>query len=751
MTLRRLATLLVRGIPVIVPSVLLVLVLVLRQADPGDVLTDFRNRVFDLYQRIEPRAQSDAPVRIVDIDDETLARLGIQWPWPRTILAQMTKSLADAGAAAIVFDVVFAEPDRTSPASASRIWSLSDDDVELRRMLEALPDHDRLFAEAIAAAGNVVTGFALTPDKTAARPLVRGGFAVAGDDPREFLRGRYSGAVTTLPDLERAAAGNGFMNFAPGTDLVVRSVPLLLASEDGRLHPSLVAEALRVAQGARTSIVKSSGASGETAFGARSGINQVKIGQFVVPTDAQGGIVAHYARRRDGLYIPAWKVLEGAVDAAEFDGTIVLVGTSAAGLRDLRPSPIDPLMPGVEAHAQALEQIMLGHFLSRPDWADGVEWLTTLALGGAMIALLATVGALASAIVGFAAVGGIIAGSWYCYREILWLFDPVFPAAASLAIYLSGSLIGYLRTEAERKQVRGAFSQYLSPDLVERLARDPSLLRLGGETRNLTLMFCDVRGFTTISERFKADPQRLTQLINRLLTPMTEVVLERRGTIDKYMGDCIMAFWNAPLDNPAHAGDACASALAIQSCLVDLNAELAREANAAGEEHQDLAVAIGINTGDCVVGNMGSRQRFDYSALGDTVNLASRLEGQSRAYGVDIVVGSSTRSAAQGLAAIELDLIVVKGKSEPERIHALLGGEDEARTPAFLEFATMHDRMLAAYRGQAWDEAVAILARCAAARPTLSALYAMYEKRIAQYRAEPPGAGWDGVFVARSK
>ncbi|MBM3886251.1 MAG: CHASE2 domain-containing protein, partial [Gemmatimonadetes bacterium] len=245
MTIRRFLSVLSRGIPVLVPSVLLVLVLVLRQADPGDVLTDFRNRVFDLYQRIEPRAQSDAPVRIVDIDDETLARLGIQWPWPRTILAQMTTSLADAGAAAIVFDVVFAEPDRTSPASAARIWSLTEDDAGLRRMLEALPDHDRVFADAIAAAGNVVTGFALTPDKTAARPLVRGGFAVAGDDPREFLRGRYSGAVTTLPDLERAAAGNGFMNFAPGTDLVVRSVPLLLALEDGRLHPSLVAEALR--------------------------------------------------------------------------------------------------------------------------------------------------------------------------------------------------------------------------------------------------------------------------------------------------------------------------------------------------------------------------------------------------------------------------------------------------------------------------------------------------------------------------
>ena len=749
--MRRIAAMASRAIPVLVPSILLLLVLALRQADPGDVLTDFRNRVFDLYQRIEPRAQEDAPVRIVDIDDETLARLGIQWPWPRTVLARMTSSLAEAGAAAIVFDVVFAEPDRTSPGSVARIWGLAEDDVALRQALEALPDHDRLFAEAIAAAGNVVAGYALTGEPTATKPLARGGFAVAGDDPREFLRGQYRGAVTTLPELERAAAGNGFMNFAPGNDLVVRSVPLLLASEDGRLHPSLVAEALRVAQGARTSIVKSSGASGETAFGARSGVNQVKVGSFVVPTDAQGGIVAHYARRRDGLYIPAWKVLEGAVGPDELEGRIVLVGTSAAGLRDLRPSPIDPLMPGVEAHAQVIEQVLLGHFLSRPDWADGVEWLATFLLGAGMIVLLATVGALASAIAGMAAVGGIVAASWYCYREILWLFDPVFPAAASLAVYLSGSLIGYLRTEAERKQVRGAFSQYLSPDLVERLARDPSLLRLGGETRNLSLMFCDVRGFTTISERFKADPQRLTQLINRLLTPMTEAVLARRGTIDKYMGDCIMAFWNAPLDNEAHAADACASALAIQVCLAELNAELAREAKAAGEEHQDLAVAIGINTGDCVVGNMGSRQRFDYSALGDTVNLASRLEGQSRAYGVDIVVGASTRAAAGDVAAIELDLIVVKGKNEPERIHALLGDAGLACDPAFLAFGEDHARMLAAYRGQRWDEAEALAARCTAARPPLAGLYAMYAKRIAQYRAEPPGDGWEGVFVAKSK
>ncbi|MCW5730929.1 MAG: adenylate/guanylate cyclase domain-containing protein [Alphaproteobacteria bacterium] len=739
-----------RLLPTLIPSLVLFLALVLRYFDPGGLLLDFRTTVFDYYQRFAPREYVEAPVRIVDIDDESLLRLGMQWPWPRIHVAEMVSTLANSGAAAIVFDIVFAEPDRTSPGNIGPVWALTSDISDLRAQLERLPDHDQLLAEAIGAAGSVVTGFILTSEVTGKKPVVRGTFALAGDDPKPFLRGYYRGAVTSLDILEEAATGNGTFNFSPGSDLVTRTVPLVLALGD-QLYPSITAEALRVAQGARTYIIKSSGASGETGFGESTGVNHIKIGDFIVPTNAHGEITVHYTRHRPERYLPAWKLFSSDFDPDEVAGQIILIGTSASGLRDIRPSPINPVMPGVEAHAQAIEQIILGHFLKRPDWTEGVEWLFVLSLGIGLILLLGTLGALWSAIIGFTALLGAFGASWYSYRELLLLFDPVTPSITALLIYLSGSLIGYLRTEAEKKQVRGAFAQYLSPALVEQLAADPSRLKLGGETRNMTFLFCDVRGFTTVSEQFKSNPQGLTQLINRFLTPMTDAILERRGTIDKYMGDCIMAFWNAPLANPRHADDACESALAMLERLKLLNAALEAEARAENRPFHPLNIGIGLNTGDCVVGNMGSQQRFDYSVLGDAVNLASRLEGQSKTYGVDVVIGESTRQAAKNWACIELDLIAVKGKKEAVRIFALLGDASVAQSAEFREIAARQDAMLAAYRRQDWAEAERLARDGVARAGHLGELYELYLERIAYFRDNPPGADWDGVFVATSK
>jgi adenylate cyclase len=260
-----------------------------------------------------------------------------------------------------------------------------------------------------------------------------------------------------------------------------------------------------------------------------------------------------------------------------------------------------------------------------------------------------------------------------------------------------------------------------------------------------------VRGFTAISEGFKANPQGLTQLINRFLTPMTDAIMARRGTIDKYMGDCIMAFWNAPLDDSDHADHACESALAMIDALPVLNARLEAEAAAENRTFEPLRVGIGLNTGDCVVGNMGSERRFDYSVLGDAVNLASRLEGQSKTYGVDIVIGDATRALAPGWATIELDLIAVKGKQEAVRIHALLGDPALSRTPDFLTLVARHDAMLAAFRAQDWAGACAALCECRELDDRLASLYALYEARIEHYRVHPPGDQWDGVYVATSK
>jgi adenylate cyclase len=732
----------------------LLTMLAVRLLDPGDVLADMRLKVFDYYQRFQPRSYEPADVRIVDLDDETIERIG-QWPWPRILVAKLAAALIDAGAAAVAFDIVFSEPDRTSPRRVIELWPQAPELEPLKAAASSLPDHDELLAELIGEAQNVVTGFLLTGGKPGRAPAIKGNFALAGDDPSPLLT-RHPGAVTNLPIIEQRAAGNGSFNFTPDKDGIVRRLPLVmcLAREDGscQFYPSLAAESLRVAQGARTNIIKASGAHRETGFGINTGINNIRIGRIAVPTDSKGQIWLHFTRETARRYVPAWRILAGDFDPALIEGNIVFVGTSAAGLKDLRPSPIHPTMAGVEAHANAVEQILLAHHLQRPDWADGVELLFILVLGGLIVGLLAVAGAGWSAGLTAAAIFSAGAASWYAYTSLRFLLDPVTPSATVLAVYVAGTLLNYIRTEGERAQVRGAFAQYLSPALLDQLARDPSRLALGGETRNMTFLFCDVRGFTTISELFKANPQGLTRLMNRFLTPLTDVIMARQGTIDKYIGDCIMAFWNAPLDDPDHPKHACASALAMLEAIKTLNLDLEAEAKAENRPFFAINVGIGINSGKVVVGNMGSTQRFDYSVLGDAVNLASRLEGQSKTYGVDVILGEATRSAVNdSFAMIELDLIAVKGKEEAVRIYALLGDESLKRDRQFRSFAAAHAEMLSLYRGQIWAEAKAFIADLRRTMPGLSGLYALYSERIAAHEKEPPGANWDGAFRATSK
>ncbi|MCK4939231.1 MAG: adenylate/guanylate cyclase domain-containing protein, partial [Rhodospirillaceae bacterium] len=309
-------------------------------------------------------------------------------------------------------------------------------------------------------------------------------------------------------------------------------------------------------------------------------------------------------------------------------------------------------------------------------------------------------------------------------------------------------------------QTRDAFSKYLSPDMVESVAADPSKLKLGGDQRNMTLLFCDVRGFTTISEQF--DAVGLTALINKLLTPLTNVILEHQGTVDKYMGDCIMAFWNAPLDDEDHIYNASISALLMIGEMGPLNDRLEAEAIEEGRKHIPLKVGVGLNTGECVVGNMGSDQRFDYSVLGDTVNLASRLEGQSKTYGMNIVLGSTTNAAVKDrLATIDLDFIQVKGKTEGIYIYGLMGDADVKDSPDFIKLQSKIHEAIEAYRQQRFDEATAMFKEIRALgdgghKPwklevTLDILCDLYDERIAEYKVNPPSADWDGVFIATTK
>lgn len=350
------------------------------------------------------------------------------------------------------------------------------------------------------------------------------------------------------------------------------------------------------------------------------------------------------------------------------------------------------------------------------------------------------------------AVIAAVGTSWWAFTEHYWLLDPVAPSLNIALVFAAASLVKFMRTEAERRTVRSAFAQYLPPDVVESIANDPSQLKLGGDTRELTIMFCDIRGFTPIAESFRSDPQGLTRLINRALTPLSRAVLDHRGTIDKYIGDCVMAFWNAPIDDADHATHACECALTMMDSLIVLNNELTAEGFYEAHKVNRIDVSIGVNTGICVVGNMGSDLRFDYSALGDAVNVSARIQSFAGNYGFPIAIGEDTEEVvAEKFAFLELDYIAVKGRATPTHIYALMGHAHVRETKAFQTLNNALQTLFTAFRAQNWAAAKEAIAKGRAIQGAPGAIWELYEDRIAHYELEPPPAGWDGAWAAKEK
>ncbi len=737
----------------LLPLVLLLLALGLKLHEPTP-LTELRLSVFDTYQRLWPREYQPAPVRVVDIDETSLAEVG-QWPWSRRTLAELLQRLADYGTAVVAFDLLFAEPDRTSPSAMADQLEGEISSPELTDELRRLPDHDMLFSQALGRL-TTVTGYVLTTEENGNLPIQKWGTGFAGDSPLPFLTA-YRGAASSLPELVEAAAGNGHLNALPDVDGVIRRVMLLSRLGDD-VYPSLTMEALRTVQGASTYLVKSSNASGVESLGASSGVVSMKVGALEIPTDPEGGYWIHYTGHQDARFVSASDVLAGTVPPELLAGNIVIIGSSASGLKDQRPTPLDPAAPGVEIHVEALEQVILGLALLRPDWAIGAEFAFILFLGALLVLVQPRLGAFYSALLGAAAVASATAGSVYAFLWQSMLFDPVVPSLSVLAVFLTAAFISFLRTEHDRNQIRSAFGHYLAPELVKRLADNPGSLKLGGETREITILFCDIRGFTTICEN--RAPEEITTLLNRFLTPMTSTILDEKGTIDKYVGDQIMAFWNAPLNDAEHARNACRAALNMRVALEALNEERQREL-ARGEAFLPLRMGVGINSGPTLVGNMGSEQRFSYSALGDPVNEAARIESQTKTYGVDILVSERSLTEANeqggadagGFAALEVDRVRLVGLQRPSSIYALVGGAETLASPAFAAWRSLHESMLAAYRAQEWDQAERLLAQCRGLDTPVDlwGTYDLYEDRIARYRLAAPEENWDGVAVAERK
>ncbi len=711
------------------------------------IIKNLQYKVFDSFQLNHPREYIPQPVAIIDIDDASLARIG-QWPWPRNILADILSKLEQAAPAAIGFDIVFAEEDRTSPKNILALWGQLS---KLNHLLNELPDHDIKFSNVIKNADNVITGFVLTAEKSTGMPQAKAGFSYTGIDPKPYLPS-FAGGVASISVLENAAKGNASLNSAPDIDGILRRTPIILTAA-GKFYPSLAMESLRVAQGASGYIIKSTGSSDEQDTGLRA-VTSVKVGQLTIPTDQNGKFLIYYTGHRDERFIPAWKILEPDFDVSKIAGYILLFGTSAAGLKDIRATPFDPLTSGIEVHAEVIEQILSGQYIYRPDWLQGAEISMMLIIGVILIIMMSFLSAIWGAVFTFCILVGAVWFSSQMFITKNLLVDPITPGLTILLVFLSESLLNYMSAEKEKKEVRNAFSHYMSPALVAQLAKNPKALKLGGETKNLTMLFCDIRGFTTISEGLNAE--ELTSFINKFLTPMTNIILKHKGTIDKYMGDCIMAFWNAPLDDKEHPLNASNAALEMIHSLQELNASQRAAALIHGKKFIPINIGIGLNTGDACVGNMGSDQRFDYSVLGDDVNLASRLEGQSKNYGVSIVIGEKTREKAGNFAILELDLIKVKGKNKPVHIYTLLGDNNMANSSNFIELKETFEKTLVAYRQKNWDVTTNMLGKCKLLASTiqdidLSGLFELYHERVTDFINIPPPDNWDGVYTATSK
>ncbi|MTH98613.1 CHASE2 domain-containing protein [Roseibium sp. RKSG952] len=699
----------------------------IRVVDPYPVRMS-RLIYFDVLQRLSPREYNpDLPVRVLDIDEESLAEWG-QWPWPRTLMAEMVARLGDYGAAAIAFDMLFVEPDRYSPSrlvndpALSGLLNLGEDAAQL--------DNDELFGAEIAN-WPVILGVAARSAQANREIVPKAGIIEIGEMPASGLVA-VPHWTPPAPPLGRDAAGIGGVNVSPlGGTGVVRRVPALWGSPDGVL-PSLWAEALRVAMG--EAIIIAEGAPDEAGI-----MLAVEIGGFRLPTTENGEVWVRYRRDVPDLYLSANDVMQRSDDPAlraEIEGRIILVGTSAAGLFDMRQTALGQSVPGVSIHAQIIEQVLTEEMLSRSDVTAALELLAFIILGLVVILVMSRFGAVASFLAGGFSAAIVLGISWMAFRNQLVLFDVTFPLLGGMANF--GLLAGYLfiSTEREKRIIRRIFSHYVAPEILDEMDAHGHQLELGGTTQEITVMFSDIRGFTTLAESTSATD--LVTVLNDLFSELGDQILTERGTIDKFIGDAVMAFWNAPLQVEGHPLRAAQAALLMRRALVKFNTSDVMQGR------PPIALATGLATGQACVGNIGSRRRFNYTVIGDVVNVAARVEQNCRHVDYDILVSSAVfHAAGQDLAMLEAGFVDLKGKSKPEPVFVLIGDQELAQSPVFSELESAHQNLVAAIRDR--QPQVFIEELCSECRdlaegvePGLTGFYRKLPGRVADFRTDVP-------------
>jgi adenylate cyclase len=762
-----------------------ILVAWLYRQQPG-LLRDLDFKVYDTLARATATSATTGVPVVVDLDEASLARFG-QWPWPRYRVALLLARIREAGALAVGLDIVFPEPDRTSPRVLQD--ALRRDlqvDVGFAGLPDALMDNDRVFGDVVGS-GPYVLGYYFHFDRSLDE--VRGGGACALH-PVALVEKRDKGApaasaflidapavICNIPQLSDKAHMSGFFNTKPDPDGIYRKTPLFVRHRD-KVYPNLALATLMAALGQRQVLVNV----------ASDGVESVRLGTTEIPVDPQGQIYTKYRGARGTFrYVSAWKVLEGKLDPDELKGKIVFLGTSAAGLLDLRATPFDPILPGVEVHATVVDNILAKDFLQRPAWAWGVELVLLLVAGLLATALLTWVGAAWSLLPLAAGAAALCYGAFWFMQARGFFLSPLYPLLALALNFTLLNLLKYWREEGQKKFLHSTFRSYLSPELIDEMFRSKTNPTLGGEARVITAFFSDVQGFSTFSEKLTAS--QLVELLNEYLTAMTDILVADRGTLDKYEGDAVVAFFGAPMEVPDHGYRACRVAVAMQGRLGELREKWRNERQAPGEAERnvkgyppevwapgdkwprivhEMRVRIGLNSGEIVVGNMGSTMRMNYTMMGDAVNLAARLESGAKQYGVYTLVSQATldqpASDERGkpcrvgdlVESRFIDTIAVVGKSEPVRVFEVLALKGGLTAPQE-ELLRVFGEAMEHYLAMRWDAARDGFARA-------DTLELVPEAKVTPSRAfmarcdlfkatppVPPGEPWDGVFRLTSK
>jgi len=710
-------------------------------------------KALDLRMVFRGQMPTTGAVVIATVDEKSLSEIG-RWPWSRNVIARLVDILKEDGAKSIAFDIVFSEPDDN--ASLKTIRELTSElkrkgigDPRLEKLLQekkAQADTDSILAQAIARAQNVTAGFFFytTPREVAhftKEKIEEGRELVANSRyPMVQARGKVDegnlihayAAVPNLKVISEAAVNSGYFNAFPDTDGVIRWSPLVVKFGDS-YHYSLAMGALLQFADMPMSGVRL------TDFGVES----VVVGDVMIPVDESGRILINYlGPAKTFPHYSIADILKGRLPPGTFRDRIVIVGATATGIYDLRVTPFSNVYPGIEIHANVIDNILSGNFLEHSGWTTFLDVCSIvvfgLVMGLAVPRLRALYGVLASLLV----IGVFVTANALVFAHYRVWMNVVYPVLTMMTVYLMITVYRYVTEEREKKKIRGAFQYYLTPAVINEVLQDPSKLKLGGDKKDLSVMFSDIRGFTTISE--KLTPEQLVSLLNEYLTAMTEKVFKYDGLLDKYIGDAIMAVFGAPIDQPDHALRACRTALDMMEELRRLQVKWEQEG------WPRIDIGIGINSGDMVVGNMGSDMRFDYTVMGDNVNLSSRLEGINKEYGTHIVISEYTYERVKDfMYCRELDSVRVKGKKLPVKIYELICEKEKAHEHE--PYVKLFEEALSLYRQCRWDEAIAMFRRVMETRPGGDPTSEIYIQRCLDLKNDPPPQPWDGVYTMTRK